>query len=426
MQLRFFGIPPIPYQGTINYRDPAGVDRDITAADFFRLTGAAYSTRTFETEKYAETEREHIPSKAVRDITLHGIPSDKKVRLAHVDELVGLGVIANTNIKKGENVVAYRGVLQTREEDKGNTTYCWQDNNAASFRSLAACVNHSFPNVMSRRAIVDNLTGVIFFAVEDIPAGEQICVEYYRELERLGPHAELRYEAMRNFVKASPLPGENDLNDETVAGHQWNYILMNPSSMLLLYLDGLLTRQNVKELLMLIPAREFWVSANLTKKIGGQYLRFDVMLRYGMRMLDEKIVILKQEHPDLFLEIRAYFNALTSQTTAIGALYAFAVLAEKTVLDSEIEARKQSIVNQVRARPNPVVVPKEESILMTPDFWRTVKPTLTEAANSTKFLFQKENTTDEIPEHFKKRFVMNMLFRKMSPNTSFSDIRRVK
>ena len=148
-------------------------------------------------------------------------------------------------------------------------------------------INHGFPNLS-----VTKLSGEVhFYALEAINKGDTICFNYGRGQEALRQHAELRYESVKQFA-----PSESA---------KWYYIIKNPSVTLLLYLDGLLTVENIKILYSYLEAEDFEVV--IPSKNDTDYVRFDKILLDGIANFGDKLEQLKGKDPELFQKISDYF-----------------------------------------------------------------------------------------------------------------------
>jgi SET domain-containing protein len=96
----------------------------------------------------------------------------------------GLGLFANTLIKKGEFVIQYTGKLLTRKEaNKKGGKYLFEINSrwtidGSGRENIARYINHSCrPNCE-----VDIINKEIkIFAIKDIKTGEELCYDYGKE-----------------------------------------------------------------------------------------------------------------------------------------------------------------------------------------------------------------------------------------------------
>ena len=373
---RLFTIPPAPFQGMINYRDEKGNDCQITAAEYFAKTKAAYCEYPFMTEGYKEiapqakqpqqlptnvTSQDAANERRLRrlslvaivgdnnfegspDVTLQGIPNDNKLRLAHVTgehAFVGFGILASCDIKKGERIAIYSGVFEGIGEHRGGPyTYLWGHNNAQRYRSLAGSLNHSFPNVGSYSYVENSMKITEFYAYEDIHKDDQVCIDYHRIYEKLGRHAELRYAELKEFVQSHDsttidFSNRSESRIQNCTLDKWQYILSNPSNLLLLYLDGVLTGVQVNHLLANTKHTQFYFIHHIHNYTNRDALRYDRMLQDGISGLDAKFAVLRNENPALLATIREFFYEKIRDASAIGALFAFAQLGSLMTTVSE-------------------------------------------------------------------------------------------
>lgn len=131
-------------------------------------------TADFLTEKYADQVRK-----------CHRAP----IELRWVSKNVGYGVFAYKSIKKGDFIAIYTGQVDYKE-NIADKDYCWAYPVCADNKKPLSCdskykgnemryVNHSYAaNVIMKYILVDNVWYVCYLAIENIPAGGQLLVDY--------------------------------------------------------------------------------------------------------------------------------------------------------------------------------------------------------------------------------------------------------
>ncbi|MBU6383655.1 MAG: SET domain-containing protein-lysine N-methyltransferase [Verrucomicrobia bacterium] len=121
------------------------------------------------------------------------VPVEPKVDIRFINEEVGHGVFAKTNIKKGQFIGEYTGTVRenTRIYFVPLNNYCYEypipDRLGRSFvidatnGNFTRFINHSYqPNLQPHYAFLDGFYHCIFFALQDIQKGEQLCYDYGR------------------------------------------------------------------------------------------------------------------------------------------------------------------------------------------------------------------------------------------------------
>ncbi|MBS0634709.1 MAG: SET domain-containing protein [Verrucomicrobia bacterium] len=295
-------VPPPPYQGTIQYRTKEGSDCEIDAARFFQLTGSCYVTISFPSKDF--TEKHSYGGHFLVSAVFSGA-SDKNLRLIHLlgDKApVGLSVVAAKALKRSENICHYPG--QHLAAYELNSPFAVGAIDALQFRGLGAMVNHSFPNAELQFHSYSGIEEVVVVATDDIAEGEEVCIDYgdtYSAVS-LGCHIELRYEALKTFVKRPDMYQ----HQEKLA-----YLAASPASLLRLYF---LRDWSWKQL------NEFLCDVPFCIEVPSYFETVKKLLQGALPVLDSHFRELGSDA--LYTEIRDYFIAAIETKSIVGALYA--------------------------------------------------------------------------------------------------------
>lgn len=333
-----------PFGGTIQYRDPKGVDQRIDGIKFFHLTNAQYISASHPTYRFITSlDDVEVPDKMYS----HRFPeaTDENLRLVHMQgkyAFVGMGVVAARVIKCGQAICHYTG--QYVAENQRGAEYQLGCVNAAYFRGLGAMVNHSFPNAKFGCWDHAGFKEWVVIALEDIKEGEIVSVDYgssYQSVS-LGRHAELRYESAKSFVSSANV--EQEAVAELKNPEKWHYLACNPALLLELYFNGDWNVQEMKKFLSAIA-----VCIELPKA-------FEAVRQWLMLALehhDESLQVLRELKPNLYNEIAEYFKQACLLRSSIGAVYAFRMLAaylpEKNITPQSWHEAQENITPYIDA-----------------------------------------------------------------------------
>ncbi len=185
---------------------------------------------------------------------------------------IGWGVYAGQDLHKGRIVCEYVGQdiesEQSETKAKRESEYVLDQIDASKIKGYAAFINDSFPNCMfmsisCTRGLKDR---VLVIALEDIPQGQPLYIDYYSgHACKLRTHVELRMGAMRSFA-AMPKFKElvMHLRSLTSAGaiydspscdeiSQLTYIASTPASLIYLMCEDILSLEDFNWLLKMFP-----------------------------------------------------------------------------------------------------------------------------------------------------------------------------
>ena len=191
------------------YRDTSGVH--VGSAELFKeLSGADW----IESMQLApDAEGEWNPDCTDREIMRLLLPYYYAYRKRHPPLCLSLGegkgrhaVCARVPIAKGAVVVEYLGVWTGSQA--APSSYKWGPIDGSCFRNYGGMVEDGFPNVGAFHLYhVEGIPlRVVFAALEDIPAGEMITVNYgMSHSVKVFNHEEYRFEQMRAFFEAHPV-----------------------------------------------------------------------------------------------------------------------------------------------------------------------------------------------------------------------------
>ncbi len=122
-----------------------------------------------------------------KEISSQCIP---KVVLRYINPLMGWGVFADQDFKKGEFIAEYSGIVRKRRRHDRKNAYCFEYLLAPDVPSpflidaqnqggIARYINHSHQaNLLPSLATFDSLTHVVLIAAEPISRGTQLCYDY--------------------------------------------------------------------------------------------------------------------------------------------------------------------------------------------------------------------------------------------------------
>lgn len=187
---------------------------------------------------------------------------------------IGIGLRALENIPKGTLLLPYIGMKDIPSHAQINTDYLFEDTDAAKNRSLAACVQDSFPNsfVLSVHH-VDGFNSInVLIAGKDIQKGEELTYNYGNGHSiKTDLHIELKQAESERYFKEFPLRWFRDnysrLTDSSFLSNgihaeqmeeiveitlhlsRLQYLFHTPSSMAYLALKGIVNIQDATLLL---------------------------------------------------------------------------------------------------------------------------------------------------------------------------------
>ncbi|MCE5294091.1 MAG: hypothetical protein LLF94_05700, partial [Chlamydiales bacterium] len=316
--------PPPLFTGTIQYRDPEGVDMRISAMKFSELTGAQCIEASFPSLPFRITVLE-----LNKKLYSYKFPraTDENLRLVHIggeNAFIGLGVVAARVIKCGEVICHYKGMYVT--EDQFGADYQLGEIDGEKYRSLGAMINHSFPNAGFFCWDHAGFKEWVVIALNDININESVCADYGHGYEKLtlGKHAELRYQEAALFVKSSKLltDGLGELKNP----QKWHYLATNPSLLLELYFNGDWPWKEIRSFLQDILV--------CTIELPQAFEPIREWLFIGFDKLDPVFQSLKERKPQAYKEIAAFFRETCRSRSTLGGVYALMLLS-KTPLPLE-------------------------------------------------------------------------------------------
>jgi len=308
-------VPPPPFTGRLHYRTKEGVDKMISAKEFFEITGACYASYTFPDRHFINTH----PNKwvALKEHTSLYVPhpTDDNLRLVHIEgenAFVNLGLVARVALKRGQPICHYHGCMGVDEQKESD--YQLDNVDAKEFRSYGAMVNHGFPNAALSRHSHQGVDELSVATLDAIQQDEVICVDYGRDYPKvaIGRHAEFRYEAAKKFVRHNPSI-DKSFNDASKKA-KWQYLAANPSVILDLYLRGDWSRAHIEQFLDDVVSR-----FTVPKYLEWVSYAFSI----GFARSHDDLQLLKAKNPELFFVVQNGFHEISRDYSVDDAINLF-------------------------------------------------------------------------------------------------------